>query len=111
MPTYDYVCKTCGRTFEYFQSIKADKLNFCPEEICNQEETGKGAVERKISSGAGVIFTGDGFYQTDYVRSDEGGTPKKAAGSDAGNDAKTTDASSKSDKKDSTQSSTSTSAD
>lgn len=79
MPTYDYVCKTCGKPFEYFQSIKADKLTLCPLEVCEEELKGEGEVERKIGAGAGLIFNGDGFYLTDYARS--GKTKSPASGS------------------------------
>ncbi len=63
MPTYEYECKTCGHQFEVVQSMKDARLTDCPIEGC------KGAVERKIGRGAGIIFKGSGFYQTDY-RSD-----------------------------------------
>ncbi len=62
MPTYDYRCITCGKEFEFFQSIK-DK----PLETCNCEKQGK--VERLISQGSGIIFKGSGFYITDYKKS------------------------------------------
>ena len=58
MPTYEYECRDCGHVFEKFQSITARRLRKCPE--C------AGRVERLIGSGAGVIFRGSGFYQTDY---------------------------------------------
>jgi len=58
MPTYDYECMSCGIHFEQFQSIKDKPLGKCP--TCN------GEVKRLISSGAGFIFKGSGFYQTDY---------------------------------------------
>jgi len=58
MPTYEYVCKDCGHTFEAFQKISADPLSTCPK--CG------GVVERKIFGGAGLIFKGSGFYETDY---------------------------------------------
>ena len=58
MPTYDYQCKACGHRFEIFQSIKAKALKKCPK--C------EGKIERLIGSGAGIIFKGSGFYQTDY---------------------------------------------
>jgi len=61
MPTYEYECKKCKRTFEEFQSIMAKPLQKCPK--C------KGEVRRLIGRGAGIIFKGSGFYQTDY-RSD-----------------------------------------
>lgn len=69
MPTYDYQCKTCGRNFEWFQSMSAEKLTHCPESVCEQDVKGQGAVERKIGKGAGLIFSGSGFYLTDYTRS------------------------------------------
>jgi putative FmdB family regulatory protein len=58
MPTYDYGCEECGYHFEKFQSIKARKLTRCPR--CG------GKVKRLIGTGAGVIFKGSGFYETDY---------------------------------------------
>jgi putative FmdB family regulatory protein len=70
MPTYEYQCNTCGATFDWFQSIKDPKLTLCPESVCaDANHKGTGSVERKISGGTGVIFNGDGFYLTDYVRS------------------------------------------
>ena len=58
MPTYDYKCQNCNYTFEYFQPMSADPLTECPK--C------KGRLKRIIGSGAGPIFKGSGFYQTDY---------------------------------------------
>lgn len=74
MPTYDYVCTTCGITFEHFQSIKSDPITQCPEGICTQEQKGKGNVQRKISSGSGLVFNGSGFYLTDYVQNKSSST-------------------------------------
>ena len=62
MPTYDYVCGNCEYAFEQFQSITAKPIRKCPK-------CGKSAVQRLIGAGAGIIFKGSGFYQTDY-RSD-----------------------------------------
>jgi putative FmdB family regulatory protein len=61
MPTYEYECEKCGGTFERFQPITAKPLKKCP--VCG------GRVKRKIGAGAGVIFKGSGFYETDYKRS------------------------------------------
>lgn len=61
MPTYEYECQKCRKTFEVFQNITAKPLKQCP--AC------KGKVRRLIGKGAGIIFKGSGFYQTDY-RSD-----------------------------------------
>ena len=72
MPTYEYECEKCKKTFEAFQSMSADPLTSCDDEECG------GKVHRLISSGAGFLFKGSGFYITDY-RSDN---YKKAAKSD-----------------------------
>jgi putative FmdB family regulatory protein len=59
MPTYEYVCDQCGHAFEEFQSITARPLRKCP--ACR-----KSALRRLIGTGAGILFKGSGFYQTDY---------------------------------------------
>ncbi len=60
MPTYEYECAKCGKTFEVYQSMKDDLLKTCPNKKC------KGKVKRLIGTGAGLIFKGSGFYITDY---------------------------------------------
>ncbi|MHC4133020.1 MAG: FmdB family zinc ribbon protein [Planctomycetota bacterium] len=59
MPTYEYRCDDCGHEFEEFQSIKANSLRKCPD-------CGKNGLKRLLGTGAGIIFKGSGFYQTDY---------------------------------------------
>ncbi len=71
MPTYDYECSQCDHTWEEFQSITAKPLRKCPE-------CGKLKAKRVIGAGAGIIFKGSGFYQTDYRSS----SYKKAAEAD-----------------------------
>ena len=61
MPTYDYKCLECDHTFEEFQKITENPLENCPE--CG------GKIKRLIGPGAGPIFKGSGFYQTDYKTS------------------------------------------
>jgi len=68
MPTYDYVCDACSHEFELFQQMSAPVKRKCPE-------CGKPKLRRLVGIGAGVIFRGSGFYETDY-RSD---SYKKAA--------------------------------
>jgi len=91
VPTYDYVCRACGAELELFQSITARPRRKC-------QRCGKNSLERKIGAGAGILFKGSGFYQTDYRSASysagqkaESGAPssdsKPAAGS--GPDAKT----------------------
>ncbi len=58
MPTYEYECQECRHRFEEYQSITEPPLKACPE--CG------GEVHRLIGSGAGILFKGSGFYETDY---------------------------------------------
>ncbi len=62
MPTYDYLCEKCGHEFEAFQSMNDPAIKDCPE--CKA----KNKVKRLIGCGAGIIFKGSGFYETDYKR-------------------------------------------
>lgn len=61
MPTYEYECPHCGNRFEEFQKMTAGHLTKCPR--CGKKP------KRLISSGAGIIFKGSGFYATDYRKS------------------------------------------
>jgi len=86
MPTYDYVCTECDHRWELFQSIKANPVRKCPE-------CGRLKARREIGTGAGIIFKGSGFYQTDY----RSAAYKKAAEADAkAAEPKSTDGDSKS---------------
>ena len=58
MPTYEYKCLKCSHTFEVFQYMNDKLIEECPK--CG------GKVKRLIGAGAGPIFKGSGFYQTDY---------------------------------------------
>ena len=69
MPTYEYRCEK-GHEFEVFQRMSEDPVDKCIH--CGAPS------ERLLSSGAGLLFKGSGFYITDY-RSD---TYKKAAEAD-----------------------------
>ncbi|HIE10465.1 MAG TPA: zinc ribbon domain-containing protein [Kiritimatiellae bacterium] len=81
MPTYEYECQRCGHIFELFQKMSDPPRRRCPR--CG------GKVERRLGSGAGVIFRGSGFYATDYrspgyhkaqrAESDKGGKGSGAA--------------------------------
>ncbi len=57
MPTYEYLCKTCGHRFETWQKMTDDPLTTCPD--C-------GAAIRRVLFPAGVVFKGSGFYKTDH---------------------------------------------
>ena len=66
MPTYVYR-REDGSTFEIEQRITAPPLVICPT-------TGQNVV-RIITTGAGLLFKGSGFYLTDYARSGSQGAP------------------------------------
>jgi len=66
MPTYDYECEKCGKSFEAFQSMKDKPFETCQQTTCGMPEWGEGKVRRLIGTGAGLIFKGSGFYITDY---------------------------------------------
>ena len=57
MPTYDYRCDRCERTFEVRQRISAEPLTTC--ERC-------GGSIRRLLAAAPVILKGGGWYVTDY---------------------------------------------
>ena len=96
MPTYDYVCNACEHQWELFQSMKDNPVRKCPS-------CGKLKAKRIIGSGAGIIFKGSGFYQTDY-RSD---SYKKAAAADKKAQTPAKESKSDSSKSDSSSSSSS----
>ncbi len=72
MPTYEYECRKCGHVFEKFQSMTAERIKTCP--VC------RGRVDRLIGTGAGILFKGSGFYETDY----RSNSYQKAAEKDTG---------------------------
>jgi putative FmdB family regulatory protein len=64
MPTYGYRCGSCGHEFEIRQRITEQPLTTCPK--C-------GGKLAKMVYPAGVIFTGSGYYTTDYKGSGKDG--------------------------------------
>ena len=61
MPTYEYKCTKCKKKFDQLQRMSDKPLKRCIR--CG------GKVDRQFSAGAGLIFKGTGFYQTDYKKS------------------------------------------
>lgn len=61
MPNYEYECNHCDHSFVEFQTMSEDRLVKCP--ACK-----KNKLERLISGGAGILFKGSGFYETDYKK-------------------------------------------
>jgi len=56
MPTYEYVCRSCGRMFEIVQSMSDPPLTIC--DVC-------GGELRKVFTAPAISFKGSGFYATD----------------------------------------------
>lgn len=57
MPTYEYVCDSCGHNFDVFQKMTDAPIKTCPK--CGNE------VRQVFSAGFGLNFSGKGFYSTD----------------------------------------------
>jgi len=68
VPTYEYVCASCGNHFDTVQSFSDPPLERC--EIC-------GGQLRRVFHPAGILFKGSGFYSTDNRRAGSGGGKAK----------------------------------
>ncbi len=102
MPTYEYECDKCGEVVELFQPITEaarKKLRKKDPKPCDCNAT----VTRRIGTGAGVIFKGSGFYQTDYrsegykkaAKAESDAAAKKSDGGDKKSETKKADSSTK----------------
>ena len=60
MPTYEYVCLSCDRHFEVYQSFSDEPLRTC--EVC-------GGPLRRVFHPVGIVLKGSGFYSTDNLSS------------------------------------------
>jgi putative FmdB family regulatory protein len=76
MPTYEYLCKSCGERLEVVQSFSDASLTTCP--AC------EGPL-RKLFGNVGITFKGSGFYKTDSrgssSSSDSGSSSEKKTAS------------------------------
>lgn len=61
MPTYEYLCGSCGHNFEQVQKISEDALVTCPQ-------CGKNELKRLVNAAA-FHLKGGGWYKTDYASS------------------------------------------
>jgi putative FmdB family regulatory protein len=91
MPTYEYECKSCGYSFDVFQSMSDEPLTSCPQ--CGKE------LRRLINGGSGIIFKGSGFYVTDRksgesAKAGSSAKPAESAAKPADSAAKSADSSS-----------------
>lgn len=72
MPTYEYLCKSCGERFEKFQSFSAKPLK--THDAC-------GGEVQKVFHASGVVFKGSGFYATDNRAATRSSTEPTSDGS------------------------------
>ena len=82
MPTYDYICTSCGNAWELEQRIVEDPVKKCPK-------CGADTAKRQISQGAGFILKGGGWYADGYGSSKPSSSESKSGSSDAKSPAKT----------------------
>lgn len=100
MPTYEYLCKSCGERFEKFQSFSAKPL---------KTHAACGGDVQKVFHASGVVFKGSGFYATDNrvgVRSSAESTTDGSTKDTASKDNAAKDTSSGSTSKDTKSTST-----
>ena len=71
MPTYEYVCSSCGNAWEEMQKITESPLEVCPK-------CGQSTAKRQISGG-NFILKGGGWYADLYSSS----KPKSESKSDS----------------------------
>ena len=62
MPTYTYQCQVCHVPTDVFHAMSAKPRVKCT--AC-----GSGRMKKMLGTGAGIIFKGSGFYETDYKKS------------------------------------------
>lgn len=60
MPTYDYHCDTCKKTFEISHKISSEPVASCPECASTNFRRGIGGSSLTFQ------FKGSGFYVNDY---------------------------------------------
>ena len=69
MPTYDYMCDSCGTAFEVQHKMADTPVIVCPQ--CGA------SAHQVFSAGFGLNFTGKGFYQTDTQKTAASENAKK----------------------------------
>ncbi|MFY9588155.1 MAG: FmdB family zinc ribbon protein [Actinomycetota bacterium] len=80
MPTYEYVCLSCDRHFEVYQSFSDEPLRTC--EVC-------GGPLRRVFHPVGIVLKGSGFYSTDNRSSKRRTEPKKETSDTSPSETKT----------------------
>jgi putative FmdB family regulatory protein len=82
MPTYDYICTSCGNAWELEQRIVEDPVKRCPK-------CGADTAKRQISQGAGFILKGGGWYADGYGSKKPSSSESTSTSSDTKSPAKT----------------------
>jgi putative FmdB family regulatory protein len=80
MPTYEYVCLSCDRHFEVYQSFSDEPLRTC--EVC-------GGPLRRVFHPVGIVLKGSGFYSTDNRSSKRRAADTKKETSETSSEKKT----------------------
>jgi len=88
MPLHEYLCESCGRTFEAIQGFAEPALTICDR--C-------GGPLKKLISAPAVQFKGSGWYVSDYGKS-SGSSAKRESG-EGSSETKSSDAKTSDDKK------------
>ena len=101
MPTYEYGCEACGKTWELDQRITESPIKKCPK--CGKLKA------RRLISGGTFMLKGGGWYADGYgakapakadkdaAKSESGGESKGEAKSEAKGDSKPASSSGESD--------------
>jgi len=94
MPTYQYLCESCGLDFEHYQSFTDDSIPKCPNRKGGGcKSRGKGKV-KKVLTAPSITFKGSGFYKND---SRSGSSDSSSSSSDSSSsDSSSSDSSSSS---------------
>ena len=78
MPTYEYACPKCKKSYDLRESFSAETTHPC-------QQCGKGVAKRVLHAPR-VHFKGSGFYVTDSKSKSRGSEPSTAAVNDSGSD-------------------------
>ena len=78
MPTYDYACDACGKSFELEQRITEAAIKKCPK--CGELKA------RRMISGGNFMLKGSGWYADGYSGKSNGGSSSSSGSSSGSSD-------------------------
>jgi putative FmdB family regulatory protein len=73
MPTYDYACEACGKSFELEQRITEAPIKKCPK--CGELKA------KRMISGGNFMLKGGGWYADGYSGKSNGSSSGSSSGS------------------------------